>query len=101
MTKHDDITSIFDLTGSVALVTGAAAGLGRAITIGLAQFGAAVGAADIDDSGLAQTVAKVTHLIKKGWAFIVIPASQTRLRICSANWTSNLATSISWSIMLV
>jgi len=66
MTKHDDISSIFDLTGSVALVTGAAAGLGRAITIGLAQFGAAVVAADIDDGGLAQTVAKVTSLNQKG-----------------------------------
>ena len=39
-----------------ALVTGAGAGLGRAITVGLAQFGADVAAADIDDDALAQTV---------------------------------------------
>ena len=54
---NGDIPSIFDLTENVALVTGAAAGLGRAIAIGLARFGARVMAADIDDSGLAQTVA--------------------------------------------
>ena len=61
MTK-DEVRSIFDLTGSVALVTGAAAGLGRAIAVGLAEFGADIVAADIDDGGLAQTVATVNSL---------------------------------------
>jgi len=57
MTNHQT-SSIFDLTGKVALVTGAAAGLGRAIAVGLAQFGADVFAADIDRNSLDQTVAQ-------------------------------------------
>lgn len=62
-------SSIFDLTGKVALVTGAAAGLGRAIAIGLAQFGADVLAVDIDKNGLDQTVAQVAALDRKVVSF--------------------------------
>jgi 3-oxoacyl-[acyl-carrier protein] reductase len=43
------------LAGKVALVTGAAAGIGRAIALRLAEEGAALVAVDIDASGLAET----------------------------------------------
>lgn len=48
---------LFDLSGRVAVVTGAGAngGIGHAIALGLAQFGAAVVAADIDEQGALQT----------------------------------------------
>ncbi len=49
----------FDLTGRVALVTGAASGLGLAISIGLSERGAAVAAADINEVGLRQAVASL------------------------------------------
>src|SRR5262249_41754747 len=42
-------------TDKVALVTGAASGMGRAITIRLAEEGASVFAADIDQAGLDET----------------------------------------------
>jgi NAD(P)-dependent dehydrogenase (short-subunit alcohol dehydrogenase family) len=55
--------SLFELTGRVAVVTGAGAGLGRAIAIGLARYGADVVGADIrEDDALAQTCAEVTAL---------------------------------------
>ncbi|WP_035949961.1 SDR family oxidoreductase [Frankia sp. EUN1f] len=41
--------------GKVAVVTGAASGIGRALTLGLASRGARLALADVDDAGLAET----------------------------------------------
>ena len=46
-----------NLTGKTCLITGAGAGLARAMALGLAQAGASVIAADIDAAGLAETEA--------------------------------------------
>lgn len=53
------IASMFDLTGQVALVTGAAAGLGLEICDVLAEAGADVVCADIDEDRLGAAVAQV------------------------------------------
>ncbi len=45
----------FDFTGRVAIVTGSAQGIGRAIAEGLSQGGATVWAADIDESAAQET----------------------------------------------
>ncbi len=47
-----------DLEGRVAAITGAASGIGRALAIELAQRRAPLALADIDDEGLADTVAR-------------------------------------------
>ncbi|KIF00557.1 3-oxoacyl-ACP reductase [Streptomyces sp. RSD-27] len=49
----------YDLTGRTALVTGAAAGIGRATALLLAAAGAAVHCADRDEGGLAETSALI------------------------------------------
>jgi NAD(P)-dependent dehydrogenase (short-subunit alcohol dehydrogenase family) len=50
---------LFRLDGRVAVVTGAASGLGHAIAAGLASFGATVVAGDINEAGLDTTVQRI------------------------------------------
>jgi NAD(P)-dependent dehydrogenase (short-subunit alcohol dehydrogenase family) len=50
---------MFDLTDRVALVTGAASGVGRAIALGLDAFGARIVLADRDDTGAAAVASKL------------------------------------------
>jgi NAD(P)-dependent dehydrogenase (short-subunit alcohol dehydrogenase family) len=48
-----------DLTGKVALITGAGSGIGRAAAVRFAAAGARVGLTDIDEKGLAETTAEL------------------------------------------
>jgi len=56
MTQH---TGSGWLRGKVAIVTGAAGGIGRATALRFAAEGAAVGAGDVDEGGLASLVAEI------------------------------------------
>lgn len=51
--------NLFDLSGKVAIVTGAAKGLGRAIAEGYADYGAAVALVDLDAELLEETAARI------------------------------------------
>lgn len=53
--------NIFDLSGQVAIITGAGNGLGRSIAVGFARHGANVVCADIDSEGMEATA----ELVKK------------------------------------
>jgi gluconate 5-dehydrogenase len=53
------VPALFSLEGRVALVTGAASGLGRAIAIGLAEAGAFVVVADLDETSMDEVGAAI------------------------------------------
>jgi len=60
---------LFDLTGRVALVSGAAQNMGRASAIALAEIGAALMITDINEAGLMDTAETIRKLGRK-----VVPA---------------------------
>ena len=70
------LRNIFNLSDKVALVTGAASGLGQMISCGLAEFGANIIAADINITGVEETAKKI-----KSMGGEVIPA-----RVDVADW---------------
>lgn len=57
-----------DLQGRVALVTGAAAGIGRAVSVALARLGADVAVLDLNGGGAQETVGLVQALGRKAQA---------------------------------
>src|SRR5262245_12607177 len=59
-------TSLFDLTGRVALVTGAAQGLGRAMSLALAEAGADLFLVDRNAEGASNTAAAIAKLGHRG-----------------------------------
>lgn len=59
---------MFDLTGRVALVSGAAGGLGRATALALAEFGADVALADLNLSGATETERAIQALGRRAFS---------------------------------
>jgi NAD(P)-dependent dehydrogenase (short-subunit alcohol dehydrogenase family) len=64
------MSSLFDLTGRTALITGASRGIGRAIALGFADAGADIGLAARDVAALEQVK---TEIEAKGRKAVVIP----------------------------
>ncbi len=59
---------LFDLTGRVALVSGAASGMGRAMSLALARHGADLMLADLNGEGVKQTAEQIVGLGRRAVA---------------------------------
>ena len=62
-------SNLFDLTGKVSVVTGAARGLGRAAAVGLARHGADVAVIDLDRERGGDTVGEIVALGRRAVAY--------------------------------
>ncbi len=80
------MSALFDLTGRVAFVTGAASGLGHAMAEGFAEHGALVVMADMDEAGLAKAVERLTlrNLAVEAVRLDVRDAASVRLSVAEA-----------------
>ena len=67
----EDIAEIFSLDGRCAIVTGAASGLGKAIALGFARFGASVACLDVNLEGARQTADTIADLGRESRAIPV------------------------------
>lgn len=74
----------YDLTGRTALVTGAAAGIGRATAVLLAEAGAAVHCADRDAAGLAGTAELITKAGGRAAVHVLDVTDRARLQAAVA-----------------
>lgn len=67
MTSLDNYRDLFNLDGKVAVVAGGAGGIGRAISEGLAAFGASVTIADLNLEAACALAAEITAAGGKAW----------------------------------
>lgn len=63
-------TDMFDLSGRVALVSGAASGLGKATALAVAEAGADVVLADINQDGVEATASEIESLNRRALAVV-------------------------------
>ena len=73
-------SSRFDLTGRVALISGAASGLGRASALALAEHGADVMLADLNAEGLQKTAADIAALGRRAVPVICDVSDPLKIR---------------------
>ena len=67
-TRKVDIKKLFDLTGRVALITGAGVGFGEAIAVGFAEFGCDIAACDLNIDNPQRTAERVKKIGRRAIA---------------------------------
>jgi NAD(P)-dependent dehydrogenase (short-subunit alcohol dehydrogenase family) len=71
ITAGVDFKKLFDLSGRIALITGAGAGFGEAIALGMAEYGCDVAAADLNLEAAQRTAAQVAERGRRSMAIRV------------------------------
>ena len=92
-------SSLFDLTGKIGVVTGAARGLGKAVAIGLAAHGADVALVDLDAARCDATRDEIATLGRRALAYGCNVADEIAVRQTVGQIGAISAASISWSTL--
>src|SRR3546814_7997726 len=87
------------LSGKIAMITGAASGIGRACAIRMAADGALVTIADINMEGGAQVVAEIANAGGKADTVHCDITTEESIKAESRAWWPNMAGSISSTTM--
>ena len=89
----------FTIRGAVAVVTGAAGGIGRALALDLAGRGAALALTDRNADALAATAASCRAMGTKVSEHVFDMADASAISRCPTPWSRSTAASISSSTM--
>ncbi len=81
---------LFDLAGHVAFVTGAAQGLGRAIAVGLAGYGADVACVDLSATACEETVGLIRGLGRRALAIACDVSDEPSVRAAATQAIAEL-----------
>jgi NAD(P)-dependent dehydrogenase (short-subunit alcohol dehydrogenase family) len=81
-----------NLDGKVAFITGTGSGIGRALSIGLAQSGADIAVTELPDKmdSARETVREIEKHGRRGFA---VPLDVSRLPMIGSRWTRRSSTS--------
>src|SRR4051812_8293312 len=74
------IPNMFDLTNKVAVVTGAAQGMGRAMAMALAEAGADLLVVDRNESGVHRTAEEISAMGRRAVAVVCDVSEPTQVR---------------------
>jgi len=91
LAQHN-LRKLFDLTGRVALITGAGAGFGEALAVGFAEYGCDVAAADVNLETARRTAEKVTKAGRRSLAVRVDVGSPESIKAVVATVVKELGT---------
>ncbi len=87
-----NFNKLFDLSGRVALITGAGAGFGEAIALGFAAHGCGVAAADINLENARRTAEKVAKMGRRSMAVRVDVGSPDEIKAMGESVVKELGT---------
>ncbi len=86
---------LFDLTGRVALVSGAAQGMGRASAIALAEIGADLLITDVNEAGVQETAETIRALGRRVVPRPMTCGTRAKSGPCTSRWIASSAGSTS------
>jgi gluconate 5-dehydrogenase len=91
-TTNHSFGKLFDLSGRVALITGAGAGLGEAVALGFAEHGCDIAVADLNADTAKRTASRVQELRRRSIAITVDVGDPAQIKLMVEETVRSLGT---------